>query len=63
MKTKLNLDCAKGFTRTLIKNFGVSKTREILVLMKNQSFKNVDTHTLIVTSLEVLDGAKPGSKK
>lgn len=48
-------DYSETFTRSLVKNFGRVKAREILNIMKDQTNVGDDTHVLIVNSLKRLD--------
>ena len=54
-------DYSETFTRSLVKNFGRAKAREILNIMKDKTQEGDDTHTLVTDCLKRLD-YKPVSK-
>lgn len=61
MTQKTKTDYSETFARSLVKNFGRAKAKEMLNIMKDKVPKNTDSYTLFTNALKRLD-YKPVSK-
>ena len=55
MNQKNKTDYSVTFARSLVKNFGRVKAKEILNIMKDKVPKNTDSYTLFTNALKQLD--------